>query len=591
MHTKSTDTLASLFTSFITHHQNRTKQYQTIYRFPILYFKQGFFSVKNEVILEDLNLLHETGSTYMHHKQNSGFTNRKQLLSVVIGMFFTLLMSSNVLAAGKPNIVIIWGDDIGQSNVSAYTKGMMGYQTPNIDSIANQGMIFTDYYAEQSCTAGRSAFITGQSVFRTGLSKVGLPGAELGMRKEDPTIAELLKPLGYATGQFGKNHLGDKDEMLPSNHGFDEFYGNLYHLNAEEEPELPDYPKDPEFKKKYGPRGVIHSFAPENGEQKIIDTGALTKKRMETIDDDVAARATEFIEIQHKAGKPVFVWVNFTHMHFRTHVKPESVGQSGRWQSEYHDAMIDHDKNVGTVLKKLDDLGISENTIVMYGTDNGPHMNTWPDAGMSPFRNEKNSNWEGAYRVPAMVRWPGKIKAGSISNDIMSHMDWLPTLVAAAGDADIKEKLLKGHKAGEKEFKVHLDGYNFLPYLTGKTDISPRKEFFYFSDDGDLTALRYDNWKVVFAQQRAQGTMLVWGEPYVKTRLPWLFNLRTDPYEKATITSNTYWDWYLDHVFLLTPAQDIVGDFLKTFKEYPPRQKAASFTIDQVIDKLAPPGG
>jgi arylsulfatase A-like enzyme len=547
--------------------------------------------VENKVILKNLNLLHGTGSTPMYHNQHSGVTTRKDLLSVVIGMFFTLLMSSNVMAASKPNIVIIWGDDIGQSNVSAYTKGMMGYQTPNIDSIANQGMIFTDYYAEQSCTAGRSAFITGQSVFRTGLSKVGLPGAELGMRKEDPTIAELLKPLGYATGQFGKNHLGDKDEMLPSNHGFDEFYGNLYHLNAEEEPELPDYPKDPEFKKKYGPRGVIHSFAPENGEQKIIDTGALTKKRMETIDDDVAARATEFIEIQHKAGKPVFVWVNFTHMHFRTHVKPESVGQSGRWQSEYHDAMIDHDKNVGTVLKKLDDLGISENTIVMYGTDNGPHMNTWPDAGMSPFRNEKNSNWEGAYRVPAMVRWPGKIKAGSISNDIMSHMDWLPTLVAAAGDADIKEKLLKGHKAGEKEFKVHLDGYNFLPYLTGKTDISPRKEFFYFSDDGDLTALRYDNWKVVFAQQRAQGTMLVWGEPYVKTRLPWLFNLRTDPYEKATITSNTYWDWYLDHVFLLTPAQDIVGDFLKTFKEYPPRQKAASFTIDQVIDKLAPPGG
>jgi arylsulfatase A-like enzyme len=527
----------------------------------------------------------------MCHKQNSGFTTKKQLSSVVIGMFFTMLMSSNVLAASKPNIVIIWGDDIGQSNVSAYTKGVMGYQTPNIDSIANQGMIFTDYYAEQSCTAGRSAFITGQSVFRTGLSKVGLPGAELGMRKEDPTIAELLKPLGYATGQFGKNHLGDKDEMLPSNHGFDEFYGNLYHLNAEEEPELPDYPKDPEFKKKYGPRGVIHSFAPENGKQKIIDTGALTKKRMETIDDDVAARATEFIEIQHKAGKPVFVWVNFTHMHFRTHVKPGSVGQSGRWQSEYHDAMIDHDKNVGTVLKKLDDLGISENTIVMYGTDNGPHMNTWPDAAMTPFRNEKNSNWEGAYRVPAMVRWPGKIKAGSISNDIMSHMDWLPTLVAAAGDADIKEKLLKGHKAGEKTFKVHLDGYNFLPYLTGKTDTSPRKEFIYFSDDGDLTALRYDNWKVVFAQQRAEGTMLVWGEPYVKTRLPWLFNLRTDPYEKASITSNTYWDWYLDHVFLLVPAQDIVGDFLKTFKEYPPRQKAASFTIDQVMDKLSPPGG
>ena len=467
----------------------------------------------------------------------------------------------------------------------------MGYQTPNIDSIANQGMIFTDYYAEQSCTAGRSAFITGQSVFRTGLSKVGLPGAELGMHKNDPTIAELLKPLGYATGQFGKNHLGDRDEMLPTNHGFDEFYGNLYHLNAQEEPEHRDYPKDPAFMKKYGPRGVIHSYALENGKQKITDTGPLTKKRMETIDDDIATRAAEFIEKQHKAGKPVFAWVNFTHMHFRTYVKPESAGQSGRWQSAYHDAMIDHDKNVGTVLKKIDELGMTDNTIVMYGTDNGPHMNTWPDAAMTPFRNEKNSNWEGAYRVPAMVRWPGNIKAGSISNDIMSHMDWLPTLVAAAGDPDINKKLLKGYKAGEKEFKVHLDGYNFLPYLTGKTKTSPRESFFYFSDDGDLTALRYDNWKVVFAQQRAQGTMLVWSEPYVSTRMPWLFNLRTDPYEKASITSNTYWDWWLDHAFLLVPAQDVVGDFLKTFKEYPPRQKAASFTIDQVIDKLAPPGG
>lgn len=527
----------------------------------------------------------------MCRKQNTSFTIKKRLASVVIGVFLATVMSSNAYAVDKPNIVIIWGDDIGQSNLSAYSKGMMGYQTPNIDSVANQGMIFTDYYAEQSCTAGRSAFITGQSVFRTGLSKVGLPGAELGMRKEDPTIAELLKPHGYATGQFGKNHLGDRDEMLPTNHGFDEFYGNLYHLNAQEEPEHPDYPKDPAFMKKYGPRGVIHSFALENGEQKITDTGPLTKKRMETIDDDIATRAAEFIEKQHKAGKPVFAWVNFTHMHFRTYVKPESAGQSGRWQSEYHDAMIDHDKNVGTVLKKLDELGISDNTIVMYGTDNGPHMNTWPDAAMTPFRNEKNSNWEGAYRVPAMVRWPGKIKAGSVSNDIMSHMDWLPTLVAAAGEPDINKKLLKGHKAGYKEFKVHLDGYNFLPYLTGETKTSPRKSFFYFSDDGDLTALRYDNWKVVFAQQRAQGTMLVWSEPYVSTRLPWLFNLRTDPYEKASITSNTYWDWYLDHAFLLVPAQDVVGDFLKTFKEYPPRQKAASFTIDQVLDKLAPPGG
>ena len=485
----------------------------------------------------------------------------------------------------KPNIVIIWGDDIGQSNVSAYTMGLMGYRTPNIDRVANEGVIFTDYYAEQSCTAGRSAFITGQSVFRTGLSKVGMPGADLGLKKEDPTIAELLKAQGYATGQFGKNHLGDKDEFLPTNHGFDEFYGNLYHLNAEEEPELPDYPKDPEFRKKFGPRGVIHSFA----DGKIEDTGPLTRKRMETIDDDTAARAAEFIEKQAKAGKPMFVWVNFTHMHFRTHTKPESLGQAGRWQSPYHDAMIDHDKNVGTVLDKIDQLGIADNTIVMYSTDNGPHMNSWPDAGMTPFRSEKNTNWEGAYRVPAMVRWPGHIKPGTVSNDIVSHLDWAPTLLAAAGVPDIKQKLLKGYSAGGKKYKVHLDGYNQLPYLTGQEPKSPREEFFYFSDDGDLTGLRYDNWKVVFAQQREQGTLAVWGEPFVKTRIPWLYNLRTDPYEKATITSNTYWDWYLDHVYLLLPASNYVGKFMATFKEFPPRQKAASFTIDQVMEQLQVP--
>jgi arylsulfatase len=492
----------------------------------------------------------------------------------------------------KPNIVVIWGDDIGQSNISAYTKGLMGYRTPNIDSIAKEGMIFTDYYAEQSCTAGRAAFIMGQSVFRSGLSKVGMPGADIGMQKEDPTIAELLKPLGYATGQFGKNHLGDKDKHLPTAHGFDEFFGALYHLNASEEPELPDYPRAPEFPeflKNYGPRGVIHSFVMPNGKQKIEDTGPLTKKRMETIDDDFAARSAEFIEKQHKAGKPFFVWVNFTHMHFRTHVKPESKGQSGLWQSPYHDAMIDHDKNVGTVLAKLKELGIEDNTIVLYSTDNGPHMNTWPDAGMTPFRGEKNSNWEGAYRVPAMVRWPGKIKAGSVSNDIMSHMDWLPTFLAAVGEPNIKEKLKKGYKIGSMKYRVHLDGYNFLPYLTGKMKKSPREEFFYFSDDGDLQALRYYNWKVVFAQQRAQGTMLVWGEPLVNTRIPWLFNLRTDPYERASVTSNTYWDWWMDHAFLLVPAQGYVGKFLATFKEFPPRQEAASFTIDQVMKKLQEP--
>jgi len=401
---------------------------------------------------------------------------------------------------GKPpNIVVIWGDDIGQSSVSAYTKGQMGFTTPNIDSIAKEGLIFTDYYAEQSCTAGRAAFITGQSVFRTGLSKVGMPGAEAGLSEKDPTIAELLKPLGYATGQFGKNHLGDKDKFLPSNHGFDEFYGNLYHLNAEEEPELPDYPKNPDFRKKFGPRGVIHSFA----KGKIEDTGPLTKKRMETIDDDVATRSAAFIEQSSKANKPFFLWVNFTHMHFRTHVKPESVGQAGRWQSPYHDAMVDHDKNVGTVLAKLEQLGLKGNTIVVYSTDNGPHMNTWPDGGMTPFRNEKNSNWEGAYRVPAMVRWPGKIPAGSVSNTIMSHLDWMPTLLSAAGVKDLPEKLKRGHQG----FKVHLDGHDFLPYLTGQTKTAPREDFFYFSDDGALVGLRYDNWKLVFAEQRERGTM------------------------------------------------------------------------------------
>ena len=492
--------------------------------------------------------------------------------------------------SSRPNIVIIWGDDIGQTNVSAYSRGLMGYQTPNIDRVAKEGVMFTDYYGEQSCTAGRAAFITGQSVFRTGLSKVGLPGADLGLRKEDPTIAEMLKPLGYATGQFGKNHLGDKDEFLPTAHGFDEFYGNLYHLNAEEEPEHPDYPKDPEFRKKFGPRGVIHSFANADGTQTIEDTGPLTKKRMETIDDDIAARAAEFIDKQSKAGKPFFVWVNFTHMHFRTHVKPESVGQSGRWMGPYADAMIDHDKNVGTVLDKLDQLGIADNSIVMYSTDNGPHMNSWPDAAMTPFRNEKNSNWEGAYRVPALVRWPGKIQPGTVSNEIMSHLDWLPTLVAAAGDPDITNKLLKGYKAGSTTYKVHLDGYNFLPYFTGQEKKGPRQDFFYFSDDGDLTGLRFDNWKFVFAEQRAPGTLQVWAEPFVRLRLPKLFNLRADPYERADVTSNTYWDWYLDHAFLLVPAQQYVGKFLATFKDYPPRQKAASFTVDQALESLQKSG-
>src|SRR5262245_8117736 len=486
----------------------------------------------------------------------------------------------------KPNILVIMGDDIGWYNPSCFNSGIMGYRTPNIDRIAAEGARFTDWYGQQSCTAGRAAFITGQSPIRTGLTKVGLPGAKLGLQPEDPTIADLLKPLGYMTGQFGKNHIGDRDEYLPTAHGFDEFFGNLYHLNAEEEPENPDYPKNPKFREKFGPRGVLHCWANPDGTQKIDNTGPLDRKRMETVDDEFLAGAVDFIKRQHAAGKPFFVWFNTTGMHLRTHAKPASLGQAGRWQSEYHDAMIDHDKRVGELLKLLDDLGIANDTFVMYSTDNGPHRNSWPDAGMTPFRNEKNSNWEGAYRVPAMVRWPGHIKPGTVSNEIVAHLDWLPTFAAIAGDPDVKDKLLKGHQAGSKTFKVHLDGYNQLPYLTGQQPNSARKEFFYFSDDGDLVALRYDNWKAVFAQQRAEGTMLVWSEPFVKTRLPWLYNLRTDPYEHATVTSNTYWDWYFDHVYLLVPMQAYVGQFLETFKEYPPRQKAASFTITEVMDKL-----
>jgi arylsulfatase len=483
----------------------------------------------------------------------------------------------------QPNIVVIWGDDIGLTNISAYGKGIMGYQTPNIDRIANEGMIFTDYYGEQSCTAGRSSFVTGQSVFRTGLSKVGLPGAELGLRIEDPTIAGLLKAQGYATGQFGKNHLGDRDEHLPTNHGFDEFLGNLYHLNAEEEPENEDYPKDPEFRKRFGPRGVIKSAA--GGE--IVDTGPLTKKRMETIDDETVAAALDFLDRQHAAGGPFFLWWNGTRMHFRTHVKAENRGISG--QDEYSDGMVEHDRHVGQILAKLDELGIADNTIVFYSTDNGPHYNTWPDAASTPFRGEKNTNWEGGWRVPAMVRWPGKIKADSTSNQIMHHMDWLPTFLAAAGEPDVAEKLLTGHGAIGRQYKVHLDGYNTLPYLTGQTDESPRKEIFYFSDDGDLTALRYNDWKMIFMEQRAPGTFLVWANPFTPLRVPLIFNLRRDPWERATITSNTYYDWLLDRAFLLVPAQAYVANFFKTFLEYPPRQKAASFTMGDALEKLTPP--
>ncbi|MBF6143795.1 arylsulfatase [Nocardia sp. 852002-20019_SCH5090214] len=501
----------------------------------------------------------------------------------------------------KPNILVIWGDDIGITNLSCYSDGLMGYRTPNIDRLAEEGMRFTDSYGEQSCTAGRASFITGQSVYRTGMSKVGVPGAGIGLSPEDPTIAELLKPLGYATGQFGKNHLGDLNKFLPTVRGFDEFFGNLYHLNAEEEPELPDYPHKDAYPRLYDlqrPRGVLHSWATDEddptedprfgrvGKQRIEDTGPLTKKRMETIDEDVAEACVDFLTRQQRAGTPFFVWLNFTHMHLRTHTKLESVGQAGFWQSPYHDTMIDHDRNVGRVLDALDELGLADNTIVIYSTDNGPHANTWPDGATTPFRSEKDTNWEGAFRVPQVIRWPGHIAARSISNDIVQHHDWLPTLLAAAGEPDIVDKLEQGHAVGDKTFKVHIDGYNLLPYLTGEVEHSPRRGMVYFSDDCDVLGIRFENWKIVFMEQRKQGTLGIWAEPFTPLRVPKLFNLRTDPFERADVTSNTYWDWFLDHDYIAFYGTAIATAFLDTFKEFPPRQEPATFTINQAVAKL-----
>ncbi len=486
-------------------------------------------------------------------------------------------------AAKKPNILVIMSDDVGVHNISAYSRGLVGYQTPNLDRIANEGMMFTDYYAEQSCTAGRSAFITGQIPIRTGLSKVGLPGADLGLQAEDPTLAELLKPHGYMTGQFGKNHLGDKDEFLPTAHGFDEFFGNLYHLNAEEEPEHPDYFKDPKLIKKFGPRGVIKATA----DGKIEDTGPLTRKRMETADEEFLAATKDFIERAKKAKKPFFVWFNPSRMHFYTHLKKESEGVTGL--GIYADGMVEHDKHVGDLLDFLKAQGLEGNTIVVYTVDNGPHYNEWPDGGISPFRGEKNTNWEGGYRVPTMVRWPGKIPGNQISNEIMSMQDWVPTLMAAVGDPDIKKKLKKGHQAAGKKFKVHLDGYNFLPHITGKEKQGPRKAFFYFNDDSQLVALRYAQWKMVFMEQRAH-YFDVWAEPFVSLRIPKIFNLRSDPYERADIDSNNYRTWWIRHAFLLVPAQSFVGEFLATFKNYPPRQKPAKFNMDDVMKTLMEAG-
>jgi arylsulfatase A-like enzyme len=521
------------------------------------------------------------------------------LLGVALVLLAGMVFASSAFAAkDKPNILVIFGDDIGQANISAYTMGLMGYRTPNIDRIAKEGMIFTDYYAEQSCTAGRSAFITGQATLRTGLSKVGVPGATVGLQKEDPTIAELLKNHGYATGQFGKNHLGDRNEYLPTNHGFDEFFGNLYHLNAEEEPEQRTYPGD-KFKEMFGPRGVLRTKTTDKddstehprwgrvGKQTIEDTGALTKKRMETIDDETSTAAIDFIQRQSKAGKPFFCWYNSTRMHLRTHVAADRRSPPGLTaRTEYADGMVEHDGHVGKVLKVLDDLKITDDTIVLYTTDNGPHMNSWPDGAMTPFRSEKNTNWEGAFRVPAMIRWPGKIKPGSVSNEIVSAHDWIQTFLAAVGEPDVKEKLLKGHEAAGKTFKVHLDGFNQLPYLTGQVDKSPRRGFFYFNDDGDLVAMRVENWKVVFMEQRAPGTMRVWAEPFTPLRVPKLFDLRADPYERADITSNTYYDWFISQPYLVFAANVVAAKFLDTFKEFPPRQRAASFSIDQAVDKM-----
>jgi len=517
--------------------------------------------------------------------------NKMKRITILGCLLSTYLALAAIASAQekKPNVLVIWGDDVGQSNISAYTRGLVGYKTPNIDRIADEGILFTDYYGEQSCTAGRSSFIMGQSVFRTGLSKVGLPGAKEGMNTLDPTIAVLLKDQGYATGQFGKNHLGDRDEHLPTNHGFDEFYGNLYHLNAEEEPEHPDYPKTAEFKKNFGPRGVIHSFA----DGKIEDTGPLTKKRMETVDDDTSDAAIDFIKRQHAAGKPFFVWWSGTRMHFRTHVSDENMDKAKDiypGADEYAAGMIEHDADIGKFLAVLDELGIADNTIVHYSTDNGPHYNTWPDAAATPFRGEKNTNWEGGWRVPCAMRWPGVIKPGSVSNGVVHHMDMLPTFVAAAGKDDIKEDLLDGYTSSAlgRDYKIHLDGYNLIEHLKDPDNVpSPRKEIFYFTDDGDLSALRYNDWKVIFMEQRIEATFEAWANPFTPLRVPLLFNLRRDPYERSQLTSNTFYDWQLDHAFMFVPAQAYVAEFLKTFKEYPPRAKAASFSLDQVMESMS----
>lgn len=507
---------------------------------------------------------------------------------------FTLILSALILSTAlaaqqKPNILVIWGDDIGTWNISHNNRGMMGYKTPNIDRIAREGVGFTDYYAQQSCTAGRAAFLGGNVPVRTGMTKVGLPGAKEGWQKSDVTIATVMKSLGYSTGQFGKNHQGDLDEHLPTMHGFDEFLGNLYHLNAEEEPENEDYPGDMKmangktFRESFGPRGVIHSWADGKGGQRIENTGPLTKKRMESIDDETIAAAKEFITKQVKAGKPFFCWWNGTRMHFRTHVKAD---RRNKGNDEYTDGMIEHDMHVGQLLKLLDDLGVANNTIVQYSTDNGPHYNTWPDAGTTPFHGEKNSSWEGAYRVPAFIKWPGKFPAGTTLNGIVSHEDWLPTFAAIAGNGNIADQLRKGVALNGRTYKNYIDGVNQLDYLSGKVTESPRTGFIYVNDAGEVAAIRYNDWKVMFLENRAK-QLQIWLEPFVELRAPYLFNLRRDPFEKALESANTYYDWYIDRAgFVIPPIQQYALNFLSTFKEYPPSQTAGNWNLSKVQKQI-----
>jgi arylsulfatase A-like enzyme len=561
---------------------------------------------------------HETSANTENHA-----LNRRNLLLGTSTLVAAATMTSGALAqaqkaapaaqpaapasaGSKPNILIIWGDDIGIANISAYSNGLMGYETPNIDRIAREGLKMQHYYGEQSCTAGRAAFLTGQHGIRTGLTKVGFPGAPMGMSQLDPSVGGLIKNLGYATGQFGKNHVGDRNPSLPTVNGFDEFFGNLYHLNAEEEPELPDYPKDPAYRAKFGPRGVLRCKASDRddptedprfgrvGKQTIEDTGALTKKRMETIDDETSAAAIDFMKRQQAAGKPFFCWFNATRMHLRTHVRAEHRGRYTHGDSEYIDGMQEHDDIVGNLLKALDDMGIANNTIVVYSSDNGPHMNTWPDGAMTWFRSEKNTNWEGAFRVPCLVRWPGNIKPGTVSNELMSHNDWIPTFCSIAGEPDIVNKLKEGYTADGTSYKVHLDGFDqstFLRTVSGSAannngTKSARDKFFYSDDDGLLVGLRKGDLKYVYSEQRKEGTLGLWAEPFTTLRLQKVFNLMQDPFERADITSNTFWDWQLNHVGAVYGAMDDVFQFVATFKDFPPRSFPPSFNPANILEGM-----